>query len=123
MRSSTARVASPEVISRLRSALESSLRVRKHSAFGSMMISPMISACYNLLRGSAAQNTLLFKFPHARGRIAELAGQKLLVVLAEKRGLQLERLRKVREAERESGNVEIAEDAIVHRPNGAALAQ
>src|ERR1700693_4756482 len=44
-------------------------------------------------------------------------------MLTEHRRMELKRSREIRKAERETGHIEIAEDAIVYGPNGAALAQ
>src|SRR5271167_3287772 len=70
-----------------------------------------------------ANNSLLAQRIHARRRVSQVICQNFLVVLAEQRRIQFKALWKLREAKRETGNVEVSQEAIMDRANRSPLAE
>src|SRR5713101_6887688 len=72
------------------------------------------------MRG-AAEDALRFEFFHLRGCEARVFRQDLFVMFPEKRRFEVESLGEFREAQRKARHLEIAQHAIMHAADAAAL--
>src|ERR1700694_4958685 len=75
------------------------------------------------LARAAMKDSAALKLPHTGRAITEIAGQDLVVVLAEKRGIQGQRLFEIRESKGETWQIKLTQNPVAHLTHSSTLAQ